>query len=195
MSFGVTAHKCQGLTAQTIIVSTKNMFAEGQAFVAFSRVTSLNGLHLIDFDPTKIFCDVAALEEYNRLRQTINLPPIALPAVRGGRKRGSGRAKKQQPPPTLTVRFFYQFSFFIADFCRLSHQQQQERGEDAELLQPTMKLHRKEFHVWRPMMRHELRLLWLCHLVLRLLNHRIPLESEREDYLSFNSSTSQIHAS
>ena len=38
-------------------------------YVALSRVTSLDGLHLIALDKSKITCDKKALEEYNRLRR------------------------------------------------------------------------------------------------------------------------------
>ena len=37
-------------------------------YVALSRVTKLDGLHLVDFDKPKIVCDHNAVAEYNRLR-------------------------------------------------------------------------------------------------------------------------------
>jgi len=125
MSFGVTAHKCQGLTAQNIIVSTNKMFADGQAFVAFSRVTSLAGLHLVDFNPTKITCDVKALMEYNRLRQTINLTSIELPVVQRKVRNATRENRAQAPPAILAVSFnlsnkeYFNLCFIIACFYRL----------------------------------------------------------------------------
>lgn len=102
MAFGVTAHKCQGLSIDNALIRTSKMFADGQAFVAFSRVRQLFGLHLIDLDPTKIVCDVDSLIEYNRLRQTINLSQIDVP-IRQAKK----RAPSTRQPTNLTVKNFY----------------------------------------------------------------------------------------
>ena len=70
LAFAITIHKSQGLSLQTAIVDagTTN-FGPGMVYVALSRVTSINGLHLIDLDRTKIGCDQKAIDEYNRLRQ------------------------------------------------------------------------------------------------------------------------------
>lgn len=38
MAFAATAHKCQGLTLKNALISTRRLFAAGQAFVAMSRV-------------------------------------------------------------------------------------------------------------------------------------------------------------
>jgi hypothetical protein len=43
-------------------------FGSGMTYVALSRLTSLRGLHPIDFDRSKIKCDRKAIIEYNRLR-------------------------------------------------------------------------------------------------------------------------------
>lgn len=103
MAFAVTAHKCQGLTVDNILISTENIFCDGQAFVAFSRVKSLGGLHLVDFDPSTITCDVVALTEYNRLRQSINLETFTVPSR--NRKQTKGR-KRKAPPTNLMVGIF-----------------------------------------------------------------------------------------
>jgi hypothetical protein len=41
----------------------------GQTYVALSRVTTLNGLHLINFDPANIKAQTSAIDEYNRLKK------------------------------------------------------------------------------------------------------------------------------
>ena len=45
------------MTVDTIVVSLKNVKTPGQAYVALSRVTSLSGLYLSDFNHSNIFCD------------------------------------------------------------------------------------------------------------------------------------------
>uniref|UniRef100_A0ABD2WA82 DNA replication helicase domain-containing protein n=1 Tax=Trichogramma kaykai TaxID=54128 RepID=A0ABD2WA82_9HYME len=69
-SYGITIHKSQGLSQKNAAVEAGNdIFKTGQIYVALSRVTSLNGLHLINFDPSKIKASTSAIIEYNRLKQ------------------------------------------------------------------------------------------------------------------------------
>ena len=69
LAFAITIHKSQGLSLKTAIVDVgQNSFGSGMTYVALSRVTSLNGLHLIDIARQKIIANRTALTEYNRLR-------------------------------------------------------------------------------------------------------------------------------
>ena len=61
MCFASTVHKVQGLTLRNAIVSTCKFFSAGQAFVAFSRVTNVEGLHLMNFHENKLYCDRKSL--------------------------------------------------------------------------------------------------------------------------------------
>ncbi|MGH0171550.1 UNVERIFIED_CONTAM: hypothetical protein FKN15_061838 [Acipenser sinensis] len=57
------------MTLKTVMMDLgKSIFSYGQSFVALSRVTSLSGIHLINFDPTCIYACQTADEEYHRLR-------------------------------------------------------------------------------------------------------------------------------
>lgn len=47
-------HKVQGMTRTSDVVSLKQIFEPGMAYVAISRVTSLSGLHMLDMDESKI---------------------------------------------------------------------------------------------------------------------------------------------
>jgi len=79
LAFGITIHKSQGLSLQSVIVDAgATCFGSGMIYVALSRVTSLAGLHLVALSRSKITCDKAAVEEYNRLRQlyTPHLGPL-----------------------------------------------------------------------------------------------------------------------
>ena len=51
LSYAVTIHRSQGQTlSQASIVLNKNVWERSQAYVALSRLKSLNGLNLLDFD-------------------------------------------------------------------------------------------------------------------------------------------------
>ena len=79
-AYAITVHKSQGLTLHNVLVDVgNNIFACGQAYVAISRVTSLSGLYLINFDPHCIKALDSAVIEYNYLRKTFRptLPLLA----------------------------------------------------------------------------------------------------------------------
>lgn len=73
-SYAITIHKSQGLSLEEVIVDLGNTVRNsGQAYVALSRVTTLKGLTLINFDPTSIRADSKAINEYERLKRLAKL--------------------------------------------------------------------------------------------------------------------------
>ncbi|XP_011863424.1 PREDICTED: ATP-dependent DNA helicase PIF1-like, partial [Vollenhovia emeryi] len=71
LSYGITIHKSQGLSLQNAIMDIGNsVFSCGQVYVALSRVTSLDGVHLINYDPSSVIASEEAIIEYNRLKKT-----------------------------------------------------------------------------------------------------------------------------
>ena len=55
LAWAITIHKSQGASIDLAQMSLgNNIFAEGQIYVALSRIRSLNGLYLTDFNPNKI---------------------------------------------------------------------------------------------------------------------------------------------
>ena len=69
LAYAVTIHKCQGLSLDSAIIDlSSKVFSPGMAYVALSRVRSLSGLHLTEFNPASIIVSNSCLEEINRLR-------------------------------------------------------------------------------------------------------------------------------
>ena len=67
LAYACTVHKVQGMTMDKAVVSLKNTFASGQAYVGLSRVTSLSGLVIEGFDPKFIHCDPKIKECLNSM--------------------------------------------------------------------------------------------------------------------------------
>ena len=55
LAWAVTVHKVQGQTTDKAVISMEGL-REAMAYVAFSRVTTLEGLYITNYDPLKIFC-------------------------------------------------------------------------------------------------------------------------------------------
>ena len=73
IAYSITIHKSQGLTLHNVAVDIGNsVFTCGQTYVALSRVTSLAGLNLINFDPRSIKALNSAVAEYTYLRKNIH---------------------------------------------------------------------------------------------------------------------------
>lgn len=70
LAYAITIHKSQGLTVSNCLVDIgESIFSKGQSYVALSRVKSLDGLHILNFNPRSVQADEQAINEYNRLRQ------------------------------------------------------------------------------------------------------------------------------
>ena len=71
MDWEITIHKCQGLSLDTAIIElSTDVFGDGIAYAALSRVYihTLNGLHLLSFDPLSVKVSNPCINEINRLR-------------------------------------------------------------------------------------------------------------------------------
>ena len=56
LAWAVTIHKVQGQTADEAVISMKGL-QKAMAYVALSRVTHLEGMYLMNYDQSRIFCD------------------------------------------------------------------------------------------------------------------------------------------
>ena len=77
LAWAITIHKCQGLTLPEIVVDmtpAKGHYTVGQAYVAFSRVTQLDKLHIINYTRQQIHVSQHAEKEMERLCKN-TLPP------------------------------------------------------------------------------------------------------------------------
>ena len=83
LCWAVTIHKCQGMTLPAIVVDMscdKGKFHDGQAYVAFSRVTQLNALHIINYSQEQIHVSHDVHEEMTCENRNM-LPPISHPII------------------------------------------------------------------------------------------------------------------
>ena len=79
LAWAVTIHKCQGLTPAKVVVDMEgaNMFNNGQPHVAFSRVRSMHGLHIMNFDESGIKTHSALTDAMAELHNTpLPIPPL-----------------------------------------------------------------------------------------------------------------------
>ncbi|CAB3982975.1 ATP-dependent DNA helicase PIF1-like [Paramuricea clavata] len=78
LAWACTVHKVQGLTLDNIVISfdlkKQRYFNYGPVYVALSRATSLNGLHILGkLESKHIPANPKVQEEYERLRETSSL--------------------------------------------------------------------------------------------------------------------------
>jgi ATP-dependent DNA helicase PIF1 len=70
LAWSLTVHKCQGMSLDRVDLSLANCFEYGQAYVALSRVRTLAGLKLRDFDPQTVNASPAAKAFYQKLHDS-----------------------------------------------------------------------------------------------------------------------------
>ena len=69
-AYAITIHKSQGMSLDKLVVDCARIFERGQAYVAISRIKTLDGLYLRNFDPNKVMVDEKVCEFYNTLKIT-----------------------------------------------------------------------------------------------------------------------------
>ena len=74
LAWAVTIHKCQGVTLPEIVIDmtpAKGRFKPGEAYIAFSRVRTIEKLHIINYTQNQIHVSEHVEEEMKRLRKNI----------------------------------------------------------------------------------------------------------------------------
>ena len=68
LAYGITIHKSQGMTFDKLVVNFSKIFDYGQAYVALSRATNLNGLIIKGFNHHKIIANKKVVNFYKNLK-------------------------------------------------------------------------------------------------------------------------------
>lgn len=69
LAWATTVHSCQGLTLDFAVCCLTEVFADGQVYVALSRVRALDGLYIIGLRPESITADKKALWFNNEMHE------------------------------------------------------------------------------------------------------------------------------
>lgn len=72
LGWALSIHKSQGQTLERVIVNLERVFEKGQAYVALSRATSLQGLQIHKFAPERVMVDGRVVDFENTLRNPKN---------------------------------------------------------------------------------------------------------------------------
>lgn len=68
LAWALSIHKSQGMTIPRVVLSLGNTFEYGQAYVALSRATCLEGLQLLDFNIRTIRANHRVIEFYRTMQ-------------------------------------------------------------------------------------------------------------------------------
>jgi len=71
LAWAMSIHKSQGQTLERVKVDLGRVFEKGQAYVALSRATSLDGLQVLNFDAKKVQAHPKVIE-WSRMLQTVS---------------------------------------------------------------------------------------------------------------------------
>jgi len=69
LAWAITVHKCQGMSLDRANIDLSGVFCAGQAYVALSRVRSLEGMQLTSFGTSSIRASRDVLEWYRGQRE------------------------------------------------------------------------------------------------------------------------------
>ena len=71
LAWALTIHKSQGSTLDLVVCDLRGCFTTGQAYVALSRARSMQGLQILNFDPSGVATDPLVESFYAALDKTM----------------------------------------------------------------------------------------------------------------------------
>ncbi|KAG9584637.1 hypothetical protein KCU77_g11948, partial [Aureobasidium melanogenum] len=83
LAWALSIHKAQGQTLDRVKVDLGKVFEKGQAYVALSRATSMQGLQVLRFDPRKVVAHEKVRTFYQNLSRVESLEQSKPKAERG----------------------------------------------------------------------------------------------------------------
>ena len=97
LAWALSIHKAQGQTLERVKVDLGKVFEKGQAYVALSRATSMNGLQVLRFDPKKVNAHDRVRTFYSNLSRVelAEKNQKRLEGVNGKRKSGAEDYEKR----------------------------------------------------------------------------------------------------
>lgn len=105
LAWALTIHKCQGMTLDAAEVNLSGVFADGQAYVALSRVRSFDNLALRGFQPKLIHASPPALRYYQALERFMKEEQEAAPA--SSPRPPPKRQRRSSASPPLELKNFH----------------------------------------------------------------------------------------
>jgi len=73
LAYGMTIHKCQGLSLNSVVIDgTRGIRSNAQFYVALSRARKLDQVHLVGFQPHHIACERRCVMKINELHAQYN---------------------------------------------------------------------------------------------------------------------------
>lgn len=96
LAWAMSIHKSQGQTMERLKVDMGKIFEAGQAYVALSRATSLEGLQVLNFDKRAVQCDERVEAFYNGLNTVQELMQETAESAGSEKGKGSGKVTKRK---------------------------------------------------------------------------------------------------
>jgi ATP-dependent DNA helicase PIF1 len=107
LAWALSIHKAQGQTLERVKVDLGKVFEKGQAYVALSRATSMEGLQVMRFDPKKVLAHERVRNFYKGLQRAEH-------AAAGGKGASASDGKKKGKVQTELFADEYERAFLEA---------------------------------------------------------------------------------